>query len=255
MTVCGWSPHHALLLSGGPGAMDRERGFDSGGQRPVLSAAEEPRGAHPQLHHPADLPLHLREQAHGHHRAGKGAWARYSWGTGSPGRDTGLTWETPRAHLGWPPCSQLSPRAQEGSQAWLGCQHSGQSSTRVKQTLGKVWNVSPWPTAGRAGKWAERLNWCRVIAVFNLEIPDPGSALNRHWVFPQTPCAAGDTCHKGTVYPGQCFRLIASVMKIIWRLWAIFSQPRIKILSAEEGGLKNLLIVFIASASFWWNAV
>lgn len=70
--------------------MDRERGFDSGGQRPVLSAAEEPRGAHPQLHYPADLPLHLREQTHGHHRAGEGrAWG---WGDRDTWGDTGLTW-------------------------------------------------------------------------------------------------------------------------------------------------------------------
>lgn len=58
-------------LPGGPGAVDRERGLDAGGQRPVLHAAEDTGRPHPELHHPADLPLHLREQTHGNHRPGR----------------------------------------------------------------------------------------------------------------------------------------------------------------------------------------
>lgn len=69
-------PHHGLLLSGGPGTVDRERGFNAGGPRPVLRAAEDTGWPHPELHHPPDLPLHLREQAHGHNCSGK--WLRVS---------------------------------------------------------------------------------------------------------------------------------------------------------------------------------
>lgn len=52
-------PHHGLLLSGGPGTVDGECGFNAGGQRPVLRAAEDTGWPHPELHHPPDLPLHL----------------------------------------------------------------------------------------------------------------------------------------------------------------------------------------------------
>lgn len=58
-------------LSGGPGAVDRERGLDAGGQRPVLHAAEDTGWPHPELHHPPDLPLHLWEQTHGNNRPGR----------------------------------------------------------------------------------------------------------------------------------------------------------------------------------------
>lgn len=52
-------PHHGLLFPGGLGAVDGERGVDTGGQRPVLCAAEDTGWPHPELHHPPDLPLHL----------------------------------------------------------------------------------------------------------------------------------------------------------------------------------------------------
>lgn len=143
---CGRTPHRVLLLSGGPGAVDRERGFDSGGQRPVLSAAEEPGGAHPQLHHPADLPLHLREQAHGHHRAGKGCVCPVGQSQlGQPARDPGLTWAGLPAQR-WP----QSP--QEGTQAGLGYQQSARPTPSLgstqRETLGRLWNVKACPRAG-----------------------------------------------------------------------------------------------------------
>ena len=56
---------------GGPGAVDRERGLDAGGPRPVFHAAEDPWRPDPELHHLAALPLYLRKQAHGHHREGE----------------------------------------------------------------------------------------------------------------------------------------------------------------------------------------
>lgn len=139
---CGRGPHCALLLSGGPGAVDRERGPDPGGQRPVLSTAQEPRGAHPQLHHPADLPLHLREQAHGHHRAGKGCQGRlpgdsHTWGQphlGQPHLGTARG-----AHLAWPPalgCHQSTV----GQPARAGLS-AGQSTPSLGSTRGDPWKA------------------------------------------------------------------------------------------------------------------
>lgn len=57
------------MLVGVAGAVDWERRFDAGGKRPVLHAAADPYWPNPELHHPADIPLHLREQADGHHSA------------------------------------------------------------------------------------------------------------------------------------------------------------------------------------------
>ena len=56
--------------SGGAGAVDGERRADSGEQGPDLPAAEDPSRTGPNLLHPADLPLHLREQEDGHHHQG-----------------------------------------------------------------------------------------------------------------------------------------------------------------------------------------
>lgn len=56
--------------SGGAGAVDTERRPDPGEQRPELPAAEDSFWTDPLLPHPADLPLHLREQKDGHHRQG-----------------------------------------------------------------------------------------------------------------------------------------------------------------------------------------
>lgn len=69
-------PEHPLkpfpvLPVGVAGAVDRECGADAGGQRPVLHATTDPYWPDPELHHPADIPLHLREQEDGHHRAGE----------------------------------------------------------------------------------------------------------------------------------------------------------------------------------------
>lgn len=58
-------------LLGGPGAVDRECGLNACGPRPVVHAAEDPWRPDPELHHLADLPFHLREQTHGHHREGE----------------------------------------------------------------------------------------------------------------------------------------------------------------------------------------
>lgn len=51
--------------------MDRERRPDAGQQRPGLRAAEDPQRPDPDLLHPADVPLHVREQADGGHRPGR----------------------------------------------------------------------------------------------------------------------------------------------------------------------------------------
>ena len=56
--------------SGGAGAVDTECRPDPGEQRPELPAAEDSFWTDPLLPHPADLPLHLREQKDGHHRQG-----------------------------------------------------------------------------------------------------------------------------------------------------------------------------------------
>lgn len=56
--------------AGGPGAVDRERRPHSGQQRPHVHAAEDPQRPDPDLLHPADLPLHVGEQADGGHRQG-----------------------------------------------------------------------------------------------------------------------------------------------------------------------------------------
>ena len=50
--------------------MDGERRPHSGQQRPHVHAAEDPQRPDPDLLHPADLPLHLGEQADGGHRQG-----------------------------------------------------------------------------------------------------------------------------------------------------------------------------------------
>lgn len=50
--------------------MDRKCGPDPGEQRPELTTAEGWSRPDPDVLHPAGLPLHLREQAHGHHRPG-----------------------------------------------------------------------------------------------------------------------------------------------------------------------------------------
>lgn len=56
---------------GGPGTVDRKRGLNPGGPRPVFHAAEDPWRPDPELHHLTDLPFHLRKQAHGRHREGE----------------------------------------------------------------------------------------------------------------------------------------------------------------------------------------
>lgn len=48
-----------LLPVGVAGAVDRECRADAGGQRPVLHATTDPYWPNPELHNPADLPLHL----------------------------------------------------------------------------------------------------------------------------------------------------------------------------------------------------
>lgn len=60
-----WSP------PGGPGAVDGERRPHPGQQRPRLHAAEDPQRPDPDLLHPADVPVHLGEQAHGGHHPGR----------------------------------------------------------------------------------------------------------------------------------------------------------------------------------------
>jgi hypothetical protein len=60
-----------VFCLGGSGAVDGKCGLNPGGARPVLHAAEDPWWPDPEFHHPADLPLHLREQAYGCHRAGE----------------------------------------------------------------------------------------------------------------------------------------------------------------------------------------
>lgn len=62
---------HTPLPPGGPGPVDRKCGIDPGGPRPVLHAAEDPWRPDLESHHPAGFPLHLREQADGHHREGE----------------------------------------------------------------------------------------------------------------------------------------------------------------------------------------
>lgn len=59
-----------MFCVGGSGALDWECGFDSGEQRPDVPPTEDPSRTHLDLLHPSDLPLHLREQAHGHHCQG-----------------------------------------------------------------------------------------------------------------------------------------------------------------------------------------
>lgn len=75
--VCGlllfcelWMNRFMFTSSGGAGAVDTERRPDPGEQRPELPAAEDSFWTDPLLPHPADLPLHLREQKDGHHRQG-----------------------------------------------------------------------------------------------------------------------------------------------------------------------------------------
>lgn len=60
---------------------------------------------------------------------------------------------------------------------------------------------------------------------------------HKHLVLQGIPAASAACmqCSKG-----RFFKPIASIIEIIWRLWAIFLWPRIGILSIEEGGLKNL---------------
>lgn len=50
--------------------MDRECRPDPCEQRPELITTEDSSRPDPDVLHPAGLPLHLREQAHGHHRPG-----------------------------------------------------------------------------------------------------------------------------------------------------------------------------------------
>lgn len=59
-----------MFSPGGAGAVDGERRPDPGEQRPDLPAAEDSFWTDSLLPHPADLPLHLREQKDGHHRQG-----------------------------------------------------------------------------------------------------------------------------------------------------------------------------------------
>lgn len=59
-----------MTSSGGACAVDSERRLDPGEQRPELPAAEDSFWTDSLLLHPADLPLHLREQKDGHHRQG-----------------------------------------------------------------------------------------------------------------------------------------------------------------------------------------
>ena len=65
-----WEPHTSLVPTGGPGAVDRERRPHAGQQRPHVHAAADPQRPDPHLLHPADLPLHVGEQAHGGHCQG-----------------------------------------------------------------------------------------------------------------------------------------------------------------------------------------
>lgn len=71
--VGDYSAHGGPLcaFSGGAGPVDRERRPDSGQQRPDLPPAEDSIWTDPLLSHPADLPLHLREQKDGHHCPGE----------------------------------------------------------------------------------------------------------------------------------------------------------------------------------------
>lgn len=61
-----------VLLVGVAGAVDRECWADPGGEGPVLHATTDPYWPNPELHYPADIPLHLWEQENGHHSAGEG---------------------------------------------------------------------------------------------------------------------------------------------------------------------------------------
>lgn len=57
------------MLIGVAGAVDWERWSDTGGKRPVLHAAADPYWPNTELHHPADISLHLWEQEDGHYSA------------------------------------------------------------------------------------------------------------------------------------------------------------------------------------------
>lgn len=59
-----------MCCVGVPGALDRECWFDSCQQRSDIPPVKDPSWTHPDILHPPDLPLYLREQAHGHHRQG-----------------------------------------------------------------------------------------------------------------------------------------------------------------------------------------
>lgn len=71
--VSQWWPQALLSPIGRSGAVDRECGPHAGQQGPHLHAAEDPQRPGPQLLHPAAVPLHLGEQADGHHRQGEAA--------------------------------------------------------------------------------------------------------------------------------------------------------------------------------------
>lgn len=62
-----------VVSSGCAGAVDRECWAHSDQQRPHVHAAEDAWWPGPDLLHPADVPLHFREQADGHHRQGTSA--------------------------------------------------------------------------------------------------------------------------------------------------------------------------------------
>lgn len=59
------------LRLGGPGTVDGKRRLNSGWQRSVFCAAEDPWWSYFKLHHPPDLPIHLREQTDGNYCPGK----------------------------------------------------------------------------------------------------------------------------------------------------------------------------------------
>lgn len=61
-----------VLSIGVAGAVDWKCWSDTGRERPVFYAATDPYWPNPELHHPADIPLHLWKQEDGHHSASEG---------------------------------------------------------------------------------------------------------------------------------------------------------------------------------------
>lgn len=68
-----------MVLVGVAGAVDWECWSDTGGKRSVLHAAADPYWTNTELHHPADIPLHLWEQEDGHHSASESLWSMLSF--------------------------------------------------------------------------------------------------------------------------------------------------------------------------------